>query len=238
MNQIDEIHTERPFYGWRRITAELIRSGYDVNSKRVRRLMHLLGLRAIVPYPATSKPHPEHKKLPYLLKGLPIVRPLQVVSSDITYIRLQRGFVYLVAVIDWFSRMILAWKLSNSLEGAFCVEAFEECLEWGIPEIFNTDQGVQFTSTGFVDSVLSKGIRLSMDGKGRALDNIFVERFWRSLKYEEVYLHDYESLPEARARIASYCSFYNTERPHQSLGYRTPFEVHQHPESLLEMGVV
>lgn len=233
MNRIDEIHTAHPFYGWRRITAVLNRGGYEINPKRVRRLMSALGLHAIVPYPTTSKSDPKQQKFPYLLRGLAVVRPLQVVSSDITYIRLQSGFVYLVAVIDWFSRMILAWRLSNSLEGAFCIEAFEESLEWGTPEIFNTDQGVQFASNGFVDAVLSRGVRLSMDGKGRALDNIFVERFWRSLKYEEVYLRDYETVLEAREQIAKYCCFYNTERPHQSLDYHTPLEIHQHPEMLL-----
>ena len=186
-----------------------------------------MGLQAIVPYRNTSKSSPEHQKFPYLLRGLSIDRPLQVVSSDITYIRLEHGFVYLVAVIDWYSRMVLSWKLSNSLEGAFCLEALEEALNWGIPEIFNTDQGVQFTSKKFTSAILSRGIQLSMDGKGRALDNIFIERFWRSLKHEEVYLHSYESVLEARKGIQAYCSFYNEKRLHQSLGYQTPSEVYR-----------
>jgi putative transposase len=189
--------------------------------------MRELGLAGQQPGPNTSKAHPEHLKFPYLLRGLDIVRPMQVWSSDITYIRLPNGFVYLTAVIDWFSRLVLAHRLSNSLESAFCIEAFEEAVgHYGRPEIFNTDQGVQFSSQGFVTAVLGKDIRFSMDGKGRALDNVFVERLWRSVKYEDIYLRDYQDVRGVRAGLERYFQFYNTERLHQSLGYKTPAEVH------------
>lgn len=189
--------------------------------------MQVLGLAGTQPGPNTSKSHPEHFKFPYLLHGVPILQPLAVWSSDITYIPLPDGFIYLVAVIDWFSRLVLAYRLSNSLEGAFCVEAFEEAIErYGEPAIFNTDQGVQYSSRQFVNAVLSKGIQFSMDGRGRALDNIFVERLWRSVKYEDVYLRDYQTVPEVKAGLRDYFLYYNTERPHQSLQYRTPHEVH------------
>jgi putative transposase len=189
--------------------------------------MRELGLEGNQPGPNTSKSHPEHLKFPYLLRDLPIIKPLQVWSTDITYIRLPEGFVYLVAVIDWFSRLVLANRLSNCLEANFCVEAFEEAVDlYGRPEIFNTDQGVQFSSQEFVNAVLSKGIKFSMDGRGRALDNIFVERLWRSVKYEEVYLHDYQSVKEARSSLNEYFRYYNTGRLHQSLKYKTPYEVH------------
>jgi len=228
MKRIDEIYTGRPFHGSRAITQILRREGHCVNRKRIQGIMRRLGLAGCQPGPNTSKNHPEHIKFPYLLQGLTIAHPLQVWSSDITYIRLPDGFIYLVAVIDWFSRLVLAYRLSNSLEGAFCVEAFEEAIErYGKPVIFNTDQGVQFSSHVFVDAILSKGIRFSMDGRGRALDNIFVERLWRSVKYEDVYLHDYQSVPEVRTGLGKYFQFYNTERLHQSLQYRTPYEVHQ-----------
>lgn len=225
--RVDEIYTKRPFYGSRKIRAELVREGYSVSRKRVQSIMRSLGLEGCQPGPHTSQSHPKHPKHPYLLRGLAIVRPCQVWSTDITYIRLPEGFVYLTAVIDWFSRLVLASRLSNSLEGSFCLEALEQALDHhGKPEIFNTDQGVQFTCTEFVDAVQDRGIQLSMDGRGRALDNIFVERLWRSLKYEEVYLHDYQSVSEARMAIDRYFRFYNMERPHAALGYKTPYEVH------------
>jgi len=189
--------------------------------------MRTLGLAGTQPGPNTSKPHPEHLKFPYLLNDLVILGPLHVWSTDITYIRLPNGFVYLVAVIDWFSRLVLSYRLSNSLETTFCLDAFEEAIKtYGKPQIFNTDQGVQFTSQEFVNAVLQKSIRFSMDGRGRALDNIFVERLWRSVKYEDVYLQDYQSVPEVRTGLGNYFQFYNTERPHQSLQYKTPYEVH------------
>lgn len=227
MRRVDEIYTARPFYGSRKILQELRKEGHSVNRKRVQGIMQDLGLVGNQPGPNTSKSHPEHLKFPYLLRGLEISCPLHVWSTDITYIRLPTGFVYLVAVIDWFSRLVLSYRLSNSLEAAFCLDAFEEAVEtYGRPKIFNTDQGVQFSSREFVNAVLGKDIRFSMDGRGRALDNIFVERLWRSVKYEDVYLRDYQSVPEVRTGLGNYFRFYNTERPHQSLRYKTPHEVH------------
>jgi len=227
MQRVDEIYTAWPFYGSRKITQELKNEGQGVNRKHVQRIMRRLGLASNQPGPNTSKPHPEHIKFPYLLNDLFLIGPLEVWSTDITYIRLPQGFVYLVAVIDWFSRLVLSYRLSNSLETSFCLEAFEEAIEcYGRPKIFNTDQGVQFTSQEFVNAVLQKNIRFSMDGRGRALDNIFVERLWRSVKYENVYLQDYQSVSEARIGLASYFRFYNTRRLHQSLEYKTPHEVH------------
>jgi putative transposase len=227
MNRVDEIYTEYPFYGSRRITEELRRDGYQVNRKRIQRVMQSLGLVGQQPGPHTSKPHPEHKIFPYLLRGKEISKPLEVWSTDITYVRLQQGFVYLVAVMDWYSRLVLSHKLSNSLETGFCIEALKDALEeHGHPEIFNTDQGAQFTSQEFIDAVTENGMCFSMDGRGRAVDNIFVERLWRSLKYEDIYLRDYQTVSEARVGIEKYFNFYNTKRLHQSLGYKTPFEVH------------
>jgi putative transposase len=198
-----------------------------VNRKRIQGIMRQLGLAGQLPGPATSESYPGHHKYPYLLRGLKIVRPLHVWSADITYIRLPAGFVYLVAIIDWGSRLVLANRLSNSLESSFCVEAVEEAFStYGHPEIFNTDQGVQFTNEEFVRAILSRRIQLSMDGRGRALDNVFVERLWRSLKYEEVYPNEYSSAREAKVRIGNYLRFYNEERPHQSLNYKTPYAVH------------
>jgi len=206
---------------------KLRREGHNVNRKRIQRVMRKLSLVGNQPGPHTSRAHPEHAKFPYLLRNFPISGPLQVWSTDITYIRLQSGFVYLVAVIDWFSRLVLSHRLSNSLELAFCLEDFEEAIAiYGKPEIFNTDQGVQFTSQEFVNAVLGKNIRFSMYGRGRALDNIFVERLWRSVKYEEVYLRDYENVRETRIALGNYFQFYNTERLHQALEYKTPHEVH------------
>jgi putative transposase len=202
--------------------------GHRVNRKRVRRLMGVLGLAGMAPGPATSRPHPQHKVYPYLLRGMEIDRPNQVWSADITYVRLARGFVYLVAVIDWYSRKVLAWRVSNTLDSGFCVDCLGQALQdFGIPEIFNSDQGCQFTSEAFTGVLKRHGIAISMDGRGRALDNIFVERLWRSVKYEDVYLKGYAGVPELLLGLASYFEFYNAERFHQSLGYLTPDEVYR-----------
>ena len=226
MRRIDELYLASPFYGSRRMVAVLRREGLVVNRKRVRRLMRLMGLEAIYQKPNTSQGHPDHKVYPYLLRGLSIDRANQVWCADITYIPMARGFVYLVAVMDWFSRRVLSWRLSITMEADFCVEAVQEALAaHGRPEIFNTDQGVQFTSAGFVDELEAAGVRISMDGKGRFLDNIFIERLWRSLKYEEVFTKAYGSVIEARRGIGGWLSFYNDERPHQALGYQTPRSV-------------
>ena len=223
MRRIDEQFLETPFYGSRQMTRWLLRQGARVSRKRVRRLMRLLGLQAIFQRPRTSQPHPAHRVYPYLLRDLPITRPNHVWCTDVTYIPLQRGFLYLVAVMDWASRKVLSWRLSNTLDASFCVEAVHEALErYGPPEICNSDQGSQFTSGDFTDVLQEAGIRISMDGKGRYLDNIFVERLWRSLKYEEIYLHPYDSLTEAREGIGRYFRFYNDARPHAKLGYQTP----------------
>jgi putative transposase len=223
MRRIDELHLKHPFYGSRLLTVSLRNEGRDVNRKRVQRLMRLMGIESMAPKPKTSEPHPEHAVYPYLLRGLTISRVDQVWATDITYIPLKAGFVYLVAIMDWYSRRVLSWRLSNTLDSSFCVDALEEALtKFGQPAIFNTDQGAQFTSDPFTKVLRDRGIALSMDGKGRCLDNVFVERLWRSLKYEEVYLHAYDSMAEARAGIGRYLTFYNDERPHQSLGYQTP----------------
>jgi len=224
MRLIDEQYLKTPFYGRRRMAQWLQREeGLQVNVKHVRRLMQLMGLEGLAPGPSTSRPHPEHVKYPYLLKGLTIDCPNLVWSADITYIPLARGFVYLVAIMDWYSRYVLAYRLSNTLDDAFCIAALEEAMfRFGQPVIFNSDQGAQFTSEGFTQVLLEKGVRISMDGKGRCRDNIFVERLWRSLKYEEVYLHAYEDMPQASIGIQRWMGFYNEERPHQSLGYQTP----------------
>ena len=226
MRLIDEQFTRTPFYGTRKITAWLNREGHQVNRKRVGRLMRQMGLVAIYPKRRLSKPCPEHKKYPYLLSSVEIVRPNQVWSTDITYVRLRRGFVYLVAVIDWFSRYVLSWELSNTLDEGFCIDALSAALATASPEIFNTDQGAQFTSGSFTKRVLDAGVRLSMDGRGRAIDNIFVERLWRTVKYEEVYLKEYLSPADAYANLEAYFLFYNNVRLHQSLDYKTPKEVH------------
>lgn len=227
MEQIDKIHTARPFYGSRKLVVELGRSGYSVNRKRVRRLMRVMGIRSLAPTPNTSQPHPQHKIYPYLLRNYPIMRPGQVYSTDITYVRVGRSFAYLTAVIDWYSRKVLSWRLSNTMDADFCVSALEEALaNYGAPEIFNTDQGSQFTSTEFTRVLKKRHVRISMDGKNRALDNIFVERLWRSVKYEEIYLKQYESMTQAQADLDAYFRFYNDERPHQALNNRTPSEVH------------
>lgn len=226
MRMIDEQFTRRPFYGVMRMTARLRAMGHGVNPKRVRRLMRLMGLEAIYPKPRLSAAGPDHKIYPYLLKDVTVDRPDQVWSTDITYIRLAHGFVYLVAILDWYSRHVVSWELSTTLDTGFCLEALGRALGRAKPEIFNTDQGAQFTSLDFTRRLLDEGIRVSMDGRGRVYDNIFVERLWRSVKYEEVYLHDYQTVPAARAGLSDYFVFYNTERPHEALGYRTPHEVY------------
>jgi len=225
---IDAEYTRHPFFGSRRMVVFLIGLGHFINRKRIQRLMGILGLAGMAPGPNTSRPHPEHKIYPYLLRGLPVVRPNQVWSTDITYIRLERGFVYLSAVIDWYSRKVLTWRLSNTLDSSFCIACLEEALQkYGVPEIFNTDQGCQFTSEAFTGVLIAQGITISMDGRGRALDNIFVERLWRSLKYEDIYLKSYGSVPELTLGLTEYFRFYNTERMHQSLSNRTPVDVYQ-----------
>ena len=225
MRRMDELHLSYPFYGSRRLAAALRRDGWPANRKRVKRLMRVMALEAIYPKPNTSQAYPGHRVYPYLLRGLVIDRPNQVWCADITYIPMARGFVYLVAVMDWCSRRVLGWRVSISLDTTFCVEALQEALEHhGQPDIFNTDQGVQFTSADFLVELASRGVRISMDGKGRYLDNIFIERLWRSLKYEEVFIKAYGSVAEARRGIGAWLSFYNDERPHQALSYRTPRE--------------
>jgi putative transposase len=226
MRLIDELYTARPFYGSRRMAAELARRGEVVNRKRVRRLLRAMGLEAIYPKPRTTAPAPGHRVYPYLLRDVAVERPGHVWSADITYLPLPSGFMYLAATIDWFSRYVLAWRLSNTLDGAFCQEMLEAALATGTPEVFNTDQGVQFTARAFTDRVERAGAAVSMDGRGRCLDNVFVERLWRSVKYEDVYLRGYESVPELERGLAAYFRFYNAERLHQSLDYRTPAEVH------------
>jgi len=223
MRRIDELHLQHPFFGSRMLTRALKGEGTAINRKRVQRLMKVMGLESTAPKPNTSKPAPEHPIYPYLLRGMTISRTNQVWATDITYIPMAHGFAYLVAIIDWYSRRVLSWRLSNTLEADFCVEALQEALSrFGTPRIFNTDQGSQFTSEDFTSVLRDRGIKISMDGKGRFLDNIFVERLWRSLKYEEVYLNVYDSLTEARAGIAKYFEFFNQDRPHSSLGYQTP----------------
>ena len=227
MRLIDREYTRAPFYGYRRMTARLNNAhGYAVNPKRVARLMAKMGLQAVYPRPRTSLPDPQHKKYPYLLRGLDIERPNQVWAADITYLPLPQGFMYLVAVMDWFSRFVLAWQLSNTLDGAFCLTALRRALRDGQPDIFNTDQGVQFTAQAFTDELEAASIRVSMDGRGRFFDNIFIERLWRTVKYEDIYLKGYETVPALAAGLDDYFQLYNYERPHQSLGYRTPADVH------------
>ena len=225
MKLIDRQYLATPFYGARKIAAWLKSQNYSVNRKRVRRLMRIMGLKAIYRRPRTSKPAPGHKAYPYLLSGMKITRPNQVWAADITYIPMARGFLYLVAIIDMYSRYVLSWRLSNTLDGGFCVEALQETLRKDSPEIFNTDQGAQFTSEAFTGLLQQHGVGISMDGKGSYNDNLFIERLWRSVKYEEVYLKAYQDGRDARIGLGNYFRFYNTERPHQALGYRTPAEV-------------
>lgn len=233
MRRMDEIYTKWPFYGARKMVAQLRDEGHMVHRKRVRRLMNLMGIAAIYQKPNTSRKHPGHKIYPYLLKNLPVTHPHQVWCADITYIPMTRGFVYLVAVMDWFSRRVLSWRLSLTMEADFCIEALREAMDrYGKPEIFNTDQGVQFTASSFIETLAAQDVRISMDGKGRFLDNIFIERLWRSLKYEEVFLKAYASVAEARLGIGAWIAFYNDERKHQSLGYRTPGAVFRTAQDL------
>jgi putative transposase len=228
MRLLDEQYTRCPFYGVRRMTAWLELQGHEVNAKRVRRLLRKMGLLAIYPKPSLSQPGAGAQVYPYLLRGVEIARVNQVWSTDITYIRLFSGFIYLVAIMDWYSRYVLAWEVSNTLESSFCVAALDRALQQGEPEVFNSDQGAQFTSLVFTARLTERDIRISMDGRGRALDNIFVERLWRSVKYEEVYLKDYRYLPEAMTGLRTYFEFYNRERLHQSLNYQTPEAVYRH----------
>ncbi len=225
---IDAEYTRHPFYGSRKIRRYLKGLGRNINRKRVQRLMRMLGLAGMAPGPNTSRPHPQHKVYPYRLRGVHVNRPNQVWSTDITYIRLARGFVYLVAVIDWYSRKVLSWRLSNTLDSGFCVDCLEQALQgYGAPEVFNTDQGCQFTSDAFTGMLKAHGIVISMDGRGRALDNIFVERLWRSVKHEDIYLKGYALMPELLLGLTQYFEFYNAERPHQSLGYNTPDDIYR-----------
>jgi putative transposase len=227
MRIIDRIYMKYPFYGSPRMRVELERQGHPVNVKRVARLMQVMGLQAKVPGPHTSRPHPEHRVYPYLLRGLQIKAPNEVWGADITYIPLRHGFMYLMAILDWFSRYVLAWDISNTMETAFCVETLDRALKChGPPGIFNTDQGSQFTSEDFTGRLQTDGIRISMDGQGRALDNVFVERLWRSVKYEDIYLRDYTDGWQLRQGLTDYFRFYHTDRPHQALDYRTPAEVY------------
>jgi putative transposase len=227
MRLIDERYTKTPFYGVRRMALWLRRIGERVNKKRVRRLMRKMGLEALYPKPNLSRAHAQHKKYPYLLRGLDMTRPNQVWGADITYIRLTEGFVYLVAILDGFSRYVVSWGVSVTLEGSFCLEALERALSVGRPEIFNSDPGVQFTCVDFTERLEAEKIRISRDGRGRAMDNVFTERLWWSVQYEEVYLKDYGTVPVAVRNLSGYFGFYNEERPHQSLGYKTPAEIYR-----------
>jgi putative transposase len=227
MKLIDRQYTARPYFGSRRMEVWLGGQGHLVNRKRVQRLMRLMGLEAIYPKPNLSAPAVGHKVFPYLLRDVAIERPDQVWSTDITYIHMPCGFMYLAAIIDWYSRYVLAWRLSNTLDGSFCQEMLEEALGRGKPEVFNTDQGVQFTAAAWTSRLLSAGVAVSMDGKGRYLDNIFVERLWRTVKYEDIYPKGYEVVPALQSGLSDYFGFYNEERPHQSLAYRTPGEVYR-----------
>jgi putative transposase len=227
MQLIDRYYTARPFYGSRKMTAWLRTQGHPVNRKRVRRLMGLMGLEAIYPKPKLSAAAAGHKVFPYLLRGVKIERPDQVWSTDITYVGLPAGWMYLAAIIDWYSRYVIAWRLSNSLEGSFCLEMLDEALGQGRPEVFNTDQGVQFTAEAWTARLLSAGVQVSMDGRGRCLDNVFVERLWRSVKYEDIYPRGYEAVPALEQGLRQYFPFYNEERLHQALDYQTPGQLYR-----------
>jgi putative transposase len=227
MRLIDEQYTARPFYGSRRMTVWLTERGEEVNRKRVQRLMRVMGLEAIYPKPRLSLAGKGHRIYPYLLRGVKFERSDQVWSTDITYVPMASGFMYLAAVIDWFSRYVIGWRLSNTLDGSFCLEMLEDALRAGKPEVFNTDQGVQFTAAAFTGRLESAGVSVSMDGRGRALDNVFVERLWRTVKYEDIYIRGYEAVPELHRGLGRYFAFYNDERPHQSLDYRTPAAVYR-----------
>ena len=237
MRLLDEQYTRTPFYGIRRMTVFLNKQGHGVNHKRVRRLMRLMGLETIYPKRRRlSVQDGSHTVYPYLLNGLAITRPNQVWASDITYIRMKKGFLYLVAVMDWYSRYVLSWALSNSLDVAFCIEALEDALRMSAPQIFNSDQGTQFTSEAFTSILRANGVKISMDGRGRVFDNIFIERLWRTLKYEEVYIKEYRTVQEATENIARYFHFYNWERFHESFDYRTPHQVYYETSKIEEKG--
>jgi len=226
MRCIDEQYTKTPYYGSRKMTAILKGSGYPVGRRRVQRLMKLMGLEAIYPKPNLSKHHPEHRVYPYLLRDMKITRVNEVWGADITYIQIQKGWLYLVAILDWFSRYVVSWELSTSMEVDFCLTALNKALALATPEIFNTDQGSQFTSLRFLERLEQAQVKISMDGRGRAMDNIFTERLWRSVKYEDVYLKDYQTVREAKEGINNYFISYNQERVHQSLGYKTPAQIY------------
>jgi len=226
MRAIDEQYIKTPYFGSRKMTTWLERKGHDINRKRVQRLMRLMGLEAIYPRKNTSKPGLGHKIYPYLLRDVEVTLPNQVWCTDITYVPMTRGFMYLVAVMDWYSRHVISWRLSNSMDTRFCLDALDEALSHATPMIFNSDQGAQFTSTEFTERLLANNIAISMDGRGRALDNVFIERLWRSVKYEEIYLKEYENVDELYIGLSDYFAFYATQRPHQGLNNRTPFEVY------------
>jgi len=226
MRLLDEEHTKHPFYGVPKMTEFLRRKGYKVGRDRTRTLLRSMGLEAVYPKPKTSIKAKDHKIYPYLLKDVEVIRPNQVWSADITYIRLEEGFVYLVAIMDWYSRYLLSWRVSNTMDTSFCVEALEEALKYARPEIFNTDQGSQFTSMKFTGILEKNGISISMDAKGRVFDNIFIERLWRTVKYENIYIKDYKTIPDLKAGLIEYFDFYNGERYHQNLDYKTPWEVY------------
>jgi putative transposase len=227
MRLIDQEYTAHPFYGSRRLTVWLQQQRETVNRKRVQRLMRLMGLEAIYPKPRLSVLGQGHRVYPYLLRGVTIDRPNQVWSTDITYVPLLSGFMYLAATIDWYSRYVIAWRLSNTLDGAFCLDMLEEALGQGKPEVFNTDQGTQFTAVAWTGRLESAGVQVSMDGKGRCLDNVFVERLWRTVKYEDIYVRGYEGVPDLQQGLGRYLPFYNEARPHQALDYRTPAAVYR-----------
>ena len=227
MRLIDRLYLKMPYYGVPRMTLWLNERGHGVNHKRVARLMSVMGLQATLPGPHTSVPRADHIKYPYLLRGMEVRAPCEVWCADITYIPMRRGFMYLVAVMDWFSRYVIAWDVSNTMESGFCVAALKCALRTATPSIFNTDQGSQFTSEEFTGTLIKKEVRISMDGRGRALDNVFIERLWRSVKYEDVYLRDYADGPELRAGLAKYFRFYNYRRPHSGLENRTPASCHK-----------
>jgi putative transposase len=227
MKEIDAIYLDNPSYGSRTIATALANTGWEVNRKRVQRLMRLMNIAGVTPKRNTSKPGPGHRVFPYLLRNVAISHPDQVWSTDITYVPLRNGFVYLTAVMDWYSRYVLSWRLSNRLEGNFCVEALDEALKHGKPEVFNTDQGSQFTSAVFVNRLLDRAVAVSMDGRGRALDNVFIERLWRSVKYQEIYLRDYSTVADVEEGLKLYFEKYNHERPHQSLDNLTPAKVYE-----------
>lgn len=232
MRRIDEQYLKTPTYGSRRMTVWLQREGFEVNRKRVQRLMRVMGIEAIYPRPRTTEIAAEHRKFPYLLRGREITKPDEVWAADITYIPMAEGYMYLVAIMDWYSRYVLAWGLSNSLESSFCVDVLEEALSQRRPEIFNTDQGVQFTSRMFTSRLEAAEVSISMDGKGRALDNVFIERLWRSVKYEHVYLHDHSTVRSLQRGLEQYLAYFNRERPHQGLDYCTPWDVYRGAETV------